>query len=166
MPKILILVRHAKSDWSVAGQKDFDRSLNERGHRDAPRMAQLLKDKNLTIDALISSPAERARHTALYFIEQLKRNEDEIILNENLYEASARIWMNEVNELDNNFNTVVMFGHNPGISYFAEYVTKSEIGELPTCAILGIAFETDDWKTVSEDTGKAIFFEYPKNTDF
>ncbi|MFN0048405.1 MAG: SixA phosphatase family protein [Cytophagales bacterium] len=162
MPKLLILVRHAKSDWSLSGQKDFDRTLNERGHRDAPRMGKVLFDKNISIDAFISSPAERARLTARYFVEQFKVEEDSIIMNENIYEASARVWMNEVNDLDNNLNTVVIFGHNPGISYFSEYMTKEELGEIPTCAIIGIAFEVDDWKLISENMGKLVFNEFPE----
>jgi phosphohistidine phosphatase len=59
MSKTLILVRHAKSDWSIDGQKDYDRTLNARGHRDAPRMGQILANKNLKIDKLITSGAER-----------------------------------------------------------------------------------------------------------
>jgi phosphohistidine phosphatase len=70
--------------------------------------------------------------------------------------------MNEVNDLDNNLTTVVIFGHNPGISYFSEYMTKEELGEIPTCAIIGIAFEVDDWKLISENMGKLIFNEFPE----
>lgn len=162
MTKKLILVRHAKSDWSVSGQKDFDRTLNDRGHRDAPRMGKVLFDKGIAIDAFISSAAERAYLTAQYFAEQFKLPVEEIIINENLYEASARVWMNEVNQLNNNFNTVVIFGHNPGISHFAEYVTKEELGEIPTCAIIGIALELDDWKMVSQNSGTLLFNEYPE----
>jgi len=162
MPKILILVRHAKSDWSVAAQKDIERVLNERGHRDAPRMGKILADKQLKIDAFISSPADRAKLTARYFVEQFKVAEENIIINENLYEASARVWMNEVNELDNQLNTVVMFGHNPGISYFSEYVTKEELGEIPTCAIVAISFDVEDWKLVTGNAGKLIFYDYPE----
>jgi len=166
MPKLLVLVRHAKSDWSVSGQKDIERVLNERGHRDAPRMGKILVDKSLLVDAFISSSADRAKITARYFVEQFKVPEEKIIINENLYEASARVWMNEVNTLDNQLNTVVMFGHNPGISYFSEYVTKEEFGEIPTSAIVGIFFEVEDWKLVSGNGGKLIFYEYPEKSNF
>lgn len=163
MSKTLILVRHAKSDWSIPGQKDFDRSLNERGHRDAPRMAQLLLEKQILIDAVITSTATRAKLTAEYFNEQLFKGQKELIENENLYEASARVWMNEVCALSNGLNTVLMVGHNPGISYFAEYLTKSELGEIPTCAIVGISFEIESWSEVSGATGNLLFYDYPKN---
>lgn len=161
MTKTLILVRHAKSDWSIAGQKDYDRTLNSRGHREAPRMGKILAEKNIKIDTLISSGAERAKLTAMYFAEQLKFDTDNIVLNDNLFEASARIWMNEVCDLDNKLNTVVMFGHNPGISYFIEYVCKSALDEIPTCAVVGIQFEIDSWKEVSSGTGKMIFYDIP-----
>jgi phosphohistidine phosphatase len=41
--KRLTLVRHAKSDWSLPGQQDWDRVLNKRGQRDAPEMARRLR---------------------------------------------------------------------------------------------------------------------------
>jgi phosphohistidine phosphatase len=166
MSKILILIRHAKSDWTVSGQKDIDRTLNDRGHRDAPRMGKILLDKGMEIDAFITSNAERAKLTARYFTEQFKIDEAETLINENLYEASARVWMNEINALNNDFKTVAMFGHNPGISYFSEYVTKEEMGEIPTCAVVGIQFEFDDWKLISQNSGKLIFFEYPEKYNF
>ena len=66
--KTLFLVRHAKSDWP-AHVSDFDRPLSERGHRDAPKMAEFLKSKNVEIDTFVSSPAKRAITTCRYFAE-------------------------------------------------------------------------------------------------
>jgi phosphohistidine phosphatase len=65
--KTLLLIRHAKSSWDTPSQKDFDRPLNDRGHHDAPAMAERLLDKGIKIDAFISSTANRALTTARYF---------------------------------------------------------------------------------------------------
>lgn len=162
MSKHLILVRHAKSDKSIPGQKDFDRTLSPKGHLDAPRMGNLLAEKKITIDAIISSPAERTKLTAEYFCEQLKIEFDKIIYNENIYEASTRILLNEVCALDNKYNTVVLFGHNPGFSYLAEFLTKENIGEMPTCAIVEIKLEIDTWQEASQGLGKLVSFDFPK----
>ena len=59
--KTLILVRHAKSSWDSFDIQDFDRPLNDRGKKDAPDMAARIKEKGLKIDALVSSPARRAK---------------------------------------------------------------------------------------------------------
>ena len=163
MIKNIILVRHAKSDWSVAGQRDFDRTLNDRGHMDAPRMGIKFKDRGIMPDILISSPALRAKLTAEYFAEQLKYDFEKIVWNEDIYDASIRVLLNEISLFDDNWNTVMIFGHNPGLSYLAEYITKEEIGEIPTCSVMSIEFTIDSWKEVSQGMGKISFYDYPKN---
>lgn len=161
MSKKLILVRHAKSDHSVVGQKDFDRELNAEGHRIAPRMGNRFAQKNIPFDAIISSPAIRAKSTAEYFAEQLKYDFDKIIFNENIYEASVRALLQEISEIDDSLNTVLLFGHNPGFSYLAESLTKSEIGDMPTCAIVIIDFKMRSWKDIVAANGTLIDFDYP-----
>ena len=65
--KTLLIIRHAKSSWDIGTLNDFDRSLNDRGKRDAPMMAKRLIDKTIMIDAFVSSPAKRAKKTAEWF---------------------------------------------------------------------------------------------------
>jgi phosphohistidine phosphatase SixA len=62
--KTLYIIRHAKSSWAVADQPDFERGLNERGKKDAPRMGKRLKEKNIHPDLIVSSSAKRAYSTA------------------------------------------------------------------------------------------------------
>jgi phosphohistidine phosphatase len=93
----------------------------------------------------------------------VEQKENEVLINDNLYEASARIWLQEVCNLNDQYQTVAMFGHNPGISYFAEYICKESLDEIPTCTIVGIKFENiTSWSEVSAGLGKIIFFETPK----
>lgn len=162
MPKQLILVRHAKAEALIPGQKDFLRTLSAKGHLDAPRMGSNLAQKKIKIDAIISSPAERTKLTAEYFCEQLKVSFDDIIYNENIYEASARILMNEVCAFDDKFETILLFGHNPSFSYLAEYLTKENLGEMPTCAIVHISLHINAWKELSQGLGSLTSFEFPK----
>jgi len=77
--KSVIIIRHAKSSWDNIIHSDFDRQLNERGHHDAPMMADRLLDKKIKIDAFISSPAKRAITTAAYFAQAFDVNENSII---------------------------------------------------------------------------------------
>jgi phosphohistidine phosphatase len=67
--KTVLIVRHAKSSWSNVDLVDFDRPLNERGKKDAPMMAERMIQKKIKLDAIISSPARRARKTAEAFCE-------------------------------------------------------------------------------------------------
>ena len=163
MAKNLFLVRHAKSDWSIPGQKDFDRELNVRGNNDAPRMGRKLHDLGLKPDLIISSPANRAKHTAELIAEQLKYDTDSIILDEEVYEASVRSLLAVINNLPNNCNEVIIVGHNPTFTYIAEYLTKKNLDNIPTCGVVHILFEIDSWNEVSEGNGHLQLFIFPKS---
>src|SRR5215208_3658741 len=99
--KTLILVRHAKSSWDAPGLSDFDRPLNERGKKDAPEMAERLKEKGIKVDQFVSSPAKRARKTAKYFAEVFGQSKDDILLVDVLYAANTSIFRKVVEELEN-----------------------------------------------------------------
>ena len=59
--KTLLILRHAKSGWDVPNIADHDRPLTERGKKDAKRIGQLLLERGLVPDQMISSTAKRAR---------------------------------------------------------------------------------------------------------
>ncbi|HWL07890.1 MAG TPA: histidine phosphatase family protein [Planctomicrobium sp.] len=108
----LLLMRHAKSDWSHEGLTDHDRPLNDRGRRDAPRMAQLLQEQNLIPDLVVSSSAERARETAQLVTGEL--NGSTPVIERGLYLASAETWLSHLKAYD--FQTLTLcIGHNPGL---------------------------------------------------
>src|ERR671912_2565705 len=131
--KTLIVVRHAKSSWESDSLQDFDRPLNERGKKDAPDMAQRLKEKDLKIDALISSPAKRAKKTARLFAEELKFDKEKIVFIDNLYGADVETLYAAVHGLPNKCESVVLFAHNPGLTDFVNTLTGVRIDNLPTC---------------------------------
>ena len=78
--KSVLFIRHAKSSWDNASVSDFDRSLNERGKKDAPEMARYLISKKVPLDSFISSPAKRARKTAELFISTYELPESTLVL--------------------------------------------------------------------------------------
>jgi phosphohistidine phosphatase len=161
--KTLIVVRHAKSSWDVARQKDFDRPLNDRGKRDAPEMAQRLKEKGLKIDLFVSSPAKRAYKTAKYFAETFKKDKDGIALVDRLYEAPMETFYDIVTGLDSKYDAVALFAHNPGITAFVNTLTDVRTDNMPTCGVFAVQADTDDWKTFRESSRQFLFFDYPKN---
>src|SRR4051812_23133061 len=105
--KNLFLVRHAKSDWSISGQKDFDRELNGRGRSDAPKMGRKLYEMEAKPEIIISSPAARAKFTAELISEQLKFDTEKIIYNEDIYEASVRTLLGVINDIEAKYNRVM-----------------------------------------------------------
>jgi phosphohistidine phosphatase len=158
--KTLLLIRHAKAETSFT-LNDFERSLNERGKKDAPVMAKKIKSRNITIDAFVSSPAKRAKKTATLFCETLHGNTDAIIYISALYHATAEIFFEVVTTLDNQFDTVAVFSHNPGITDFANTLTAVKIDNMPTCAVFAVQAEIIQWADFEKSKKEFRFFDYP-----
>lgn len=141
--KTLILVRHAKSDKSDPALNDFDRSLNRRGSRDALAMAERFMDLGLRIDALISSPAVRAFSTAEAFAQKLFLP---IQAEQRIYEAGVSELLAVVRGLDDPLSTVMLVGHNPGLSEFLRYLTDENFSDLPTTSIVVVDIPVKAWR--------------------
>jgi len=160
--KTLFIIRHAKSDQSFFGN-DFERPLNERGQTDAPVMAKRLLDKNIKIDALVSSPAVRAKKTALLFAENLNLPAEDIIFVSALYQAPAGVFYEEIAGLPDQFDSVAVFSHNPGITYFVNSLnTGIEINNMPTCAIFAVSANITHWSGFTKAVKSFLFYDYPK----
>lgn len=161
--KTLLLIRHAKSDQSFFGN-DFERPLNERGKADAPIMAQRLIDKKITIDAFVSSPAKRAKKTAELFCSTFNKNTNDIFFLSKLYHAAPEIFYEVAAGLDDDHNTVAIFSHNPGITYFINEIIKTDtFYSMPTCAIFAVKVHTEKWVNFSSAKKECLFFDFPKN---
>jgi len=160
--KTVYFVRHAKSSWKDLTLRDKDRPLNKRGKRDAPFMANLMKEKGVQVDAIISSPANRAYTTACHFAAALGVEELSIHKEEDIYEAYDTAVLEIIQELPNNYHTIFVFGHNPSFTSLANLFTTDYIDNVPTCGIVHIAASIEDWKDFGEDTGKLVAFHYPK----
>lgn len=163
--KTVLLIRHAKSSWDDPLMVDFDRPLNERGKKDAPIMARRLKDKRIFIDAFISSPAKRAKKTAKLFAEVFKYNENKLIYKSELYHADAEVFYNVLETVDNENNSIAVFSHNPGITYFVNELTEVKVDDMPTCAVFAIHVDCSKWKDFRKAKKKFLFFDYPKAMD-
>lgn len=160
--KKIFIIRHAKSDQSFFGN-DFERPLNERGKADAPQMAKRLLDKNYKPDALVASPAVRAKRTAEIFAENLQMQETEIIFISALYHAGADVFFDVISNLPAELNIVAIFSHNPGITHFVNSLnTKVNIDNMPTCAIFAVSADITDWADFSKAKKEVLFFDYPK----
>ena len=153
--KTLYIARHAKSSWDDITLSDFERPLNTRGERDAPFMAALLKDKGIKPNLILSSPARRAKTTAKYYHEALG---GELRFDERIYEASAMSLLYLVQEAFEKVDTLMLVGHNPGLTALNDMLSNKSIYNIPTAGVVGIIFKEE----VAPHKGKQRFFEYPK----
>jgi len=161
--KKLILIRHAKSSWTQAGMSDFNRPLNQRGINDAPQMAGRIRSSKLTIDQIVSSPALRAITTAETFSEVLDIPFENILQNKAIYEADPETLMRIVSKFESSWNTVIMFGHNPGLSYLVGLLT-GELYDKVTCSISEIDLHIEDWAHCTAGIGSLTSYDFPKNS--
>ncbi len=157
-----MIIRHAKSSWAIAGQDDFDRPLNDRGMRDAPMMAQRLLDKKISIDAFITSPANRAITTANYFAEVFQLGKGKMKTVRQLYHAHPKIFYETIAAIEDKIDTAAIFSHNPGITAFVNELTSTKIDNMPTCGVFAVKAETDHWKDFWPAKKTFWFFDYPK----
>lgn len=160
--KELLIIRHAKSSWANVLQSDFERPLNDRGHRDAPRMAEKILKRGVGIQCFASSTANRALTTAIYFAKAYGKTENDILLFPELYHAPEEIFYQVLQQLPDTSKTIALFSHNPGITAFVNGLTNTHIDDMPTCGIFAIKVAIEQWKDFRKGKKEFWFFEYPK----
>ena len=112
--KVLHVVRHAKSSWDYDGIADIDRTLKSKGIRNAYEIARKLKLSNNVPDMMVSSPADRALHTAIIFARVFEFPLGNLQINEILYEFSKDQILDIIRDFDDSKHSLMIFGHNPG----------------------------------------------------
>ncbi len=163
--KHLTLVRHAKSSWTNPSLDDFDRPLNPRGLRDAPRMAERFAETEPVPDLIVSSPAARARATAEHFAEALDFGGGAVAYNDRLYHASSHGILEVIADQDDAHRHVVLFGHNPGLTNLANLVADAGIDNVPTTGVVRLELGITEWTAVDAGVGRVLDFDYPKRRD-
>ena len=160
--KTLLIIRHAKSSWDSPTLKDFDRPLNERGHKDAPMMAERLLQKKISIDAFVTSTAKRAITTTEYFHKAYKAASSQLVPIKELYQAQTEDFYKVINSLQDNWDTVAIFSHNPGITALVNNFDVGGVDDMPTCAVFGVTAEIEHWKDFEAAEKRFLLFDYPK----
>jgi phosphohistidine phosphatase len=160
--KQLYLIRHAKSSWKDPDLTDMERPLNKRGKHDAPFMGERLSRYNVQPDLIISSPANRALSTAKLIAKEIGYPNKRIAANESAYLAGVQALLTIIRGIDASYSRVMLFGHNPGLTELAVYLSKHQVENIPTCGVFCIDFHVDSWRDVSEGNGIFAFFDYPK----
>jgi phosphohistidine phosphatase len=158
--KTLLLLRHAKSDWENPNLSDFERPLNQRGLKTAPLMGKFIREKGLKIDLIISSPATRAHETARLVSEKAKLKAD-TRFDERIYEASVGQLLQVVSETEDQVESLLMVGHNPGFSGLLQLLTR-EFYNMPTAALAKINLDIKTWAEIRPGDGKLEFLQRPK----
>lgn len=161
MPRYLYLLRHAESREKQHNEIDKERDLTARGLRESLLIGTYLFKEGTQFDAVHCSVAKRAKATASLIADAMKLKVEEIAEQEALYDASTRSLFQFITQLDDAHHRVLCVSHNPSISYLAESLTKSEIGDMPPAGLAVIKFNTQSWKEVSQGSGELDNYVYP-----
>ena len=164
MPKILYLVRHAKSSWSDASLHDRERPLNRRGRKSAPDMGGRLAEQGHRPDLIISSPARRAFSTAKKIAKALDFDKSEIVTDEDLYFSGTGSMVSMLEKLDDRYQGVMIVGHNPAMTSLMNTLGEVPVDNMPTCAIAVIAFDMASWSELNTTSGNLLAYDFPKNS--
>lgn len=141
---------------------DFDRSLTIQGLNTVRALGRKLVEDQFNPELIISSNALRAEDTAINLMEELGIQEQVIQYEKKLYEASVREVLEIVNEAEASAKSVLLIGHNPTMSFFAEYLTGTGFAGMEPCGFVTIEFDGLKWSEVSQGTGTFVSY-YPPN---
>jgi len=171
--KTLILLRHAKSGWDDHGARDFDRRLNPKGERAARTMGQHMRDRGLSWDHAIASPAARVIET----LEQVSAGYGRTIEPEwdrRAYLASASMLLDLIHAAPADADTLLMSGHNPGLEELVLMLVPDRSGDalrdevemkFPTASLAVMTCDGDGWGAVMAGKCTLTLFARPRDLD-
>ena len=151
--KQLVLVRHGKSSWEH-NVSDKDRPLLPKGINDGLLISEKWANENVSVDFIYSSPANRALHSATIFLRKLDFPLERFQLSDMLYDFSGETVLQFIKELDNDLETVMVFGHNHAFTHIANSLGNTYLDNVPTTGLVQIQFGIDNWAEV--DKGRTI----------
>ncbi len=158
--KTLFVMRHAKSSWNNAALSDFERPLNERGLQAAPLIGDVMRKNAFVPDLIVSSPAARAAHTAK-LVKESANLECEIHFDERIYEASLERLLEIISEQNEDIESLMLVGHNPGFEALVRDLT-GKLEPMPTAALAVIDLKIDRWSDLNSTTGDLRTLIRPK----
>jgi phosphohistidine phosphatase len=160
--KSLLIMRHAKSSWKDTDIQDFDRPLNKRGRSDAPVMGQLLRDRELLPQRILSSTAVRAR-TTVESIVVASGYKGEIIYLDSFYMAEPITYLESLRLLSDDLERVMIMGHNPGLESLLQQLSRQVVA-LPTAAVAYLTLPIKHWAELKVNTeGELVEYWVPRD---
>jgi phosphohistidine phosphatase len=161
--KTLYLARHAKSSHKDPSIEDIDRPLNRRGKQDAPRIGAYLAERGEHPELILTSPARRTRATAKRFAAALGIDSECIVVQHSLYTfGDGHGVVGAIAAVDDRVQRLLIVGHNPTVTTLANRFTQHGFDEVPTSAVISVAFEIDSWRQIETARGRVAFFVWPR----
>jgi phosphohistidine phosphatase len=166
----LMLLRHAKSNWSSSGMQDSARPLTERGGAAAGLMGGYMARHCLIPERVLCSPARRTRETWARISAQWPAYTD-VVFDERLYAATPQVVLSVIRAQNDEIHRLLVIGHNPGLQAAAELLIAAGDVELrerlrekfPTAALAVIDFAVEKWSRIHERSGRLDRYVTPRS---
>ena len=160
--KVLTIVRHAKSSWNDTSLSDRKRPLNKRGERDAPIMGKRISDHGIRPSLIVTSPATRARTTAKIIAGELTYPNEFLQREDQLYLASLDEILDVIAAQDDGFNSLMIVGHNPGLTDLVNFLQPGLTINLPTAGVVSVQIDQDNWNLFEQPKTELLVHDWPK----
>ena len=170
--KRLTLLRHAKSGDDGTVARDFDRPLNAKGRRAARAIGRHMRDKALSFDAVMASPATRVAET-LQEVEAGYGGGLAPQWERRIYLATPDELLDVVHDAPASADSILLVGHNPGLEQLVLMLVPDRAdgvrGEVevkyPTASLAEMVFAVDRWEDVGRGGGDLVRFVRPRDLD-
>lgn len=161
--KTILLLRHAKAQPIRPNERDFDRPLAPRGHEDAARVGRTLAAMRLVPDAIVTSPARRAKETAEGVAAALKF-QGTLREDRSLYDTSGASWLAALGRLPSSADLGLLVAHNPGIEELAALLVgaPTRFLDCPTAGLVAFESSLSSWKDLGARGATLRWFLRPK----
>jgi len=156
----LYLLRHAKSSWDDASQPDFERSLSDRGRNACAFIGEFIQEKGIDFDLVLVSTAVRTRET-IELVKERAKFLGEVRYDERIYEATVSQLLEIISQIDNDRESVLLVGHNPGIEELLGLLT-GEQHRVTTANFAKIQLNAREWSANLANQGALQWVVQPK----
>lgn len=159
--KTIYIARHAKSSWRNTQIIDVDRPLKSSGIIALQKVSERLNDSKPNLDAIYTSPAVRAAHTALIHARYLNFPENRIEIRNSIYNQGKEGVFDLIKSFDNNLNSIMICGHDPTLTEFVNDFLRIPLEKMQTSSVMKIQFHTDVWNQIQfADLEQLIYFNH------
>jgi phosphohistidine phosphatase len=159
--KYVFYTRHGKSSWDDPFLEDHDRPLKKRGVKDAGIITDRLQHFEIKPNIIFTSSAKRAAQTAEIFKKNLEIPYIQYFID--LYHASDRAVLEFLNNLEVDYQGVMIFGHNPGFTDLINRYSDRYFYNVPTTGTFCIQYSCNNWNEISEAEARLIEYWFPKD---
>ena len=167
-PRILYLLRHAKSSWSDDRLDDHDRPLATRGKDSVVRLRHHLAATGIAPDLVLCSSTRRTMMTLEGIADALPATTT-VLVEAGLYGAPSGELLRRLHDVSDDAASVMLIGHNPGMEALAalliadgdEALRRRVAEKFPTGALATLAFD-GDWSDLAPADAKLVAFVVPR----